>query len=200
MANQYKIKIIFLGCLFGLFLQSCCLTDTCNRALTNINQEELMLIENGDLILRKGTGIVSSMIVDYLNDSTGFSHIGILVKENDSVYVIHSLGREFSDTEGVQQCSLADFTSELNAEEIVIVRRICSDNSDIANMAKEYLNRNIPFDRAFNFNDTTAFSCLELPYRILERLNDHHEGLTNFKIFTNPSLFEVVVDKRRAML
>lgn len=194
MADKYKIKIIFLSSLLSLFFLSCNTRE--NYYSLNISESQLMEVDDGDLILRKGTGIVSSLIIDYLSDSTGFSHIGILIRQNDSLYVIHSIGKEFSDKDGVQLCPVSDFISKSNAKEIIIVRNKKINNEDIVKMAKEYLSRNIPFDRSFDFNDTTAFSCLELPYHIFRRLGYESEELTSFRIFMDPSLYEIIIDRR----
>lgn len=196
MVDKYKIKIVFLSWLFSFMLTSCRLPDKKSELLPVLSSTDLSVIENGDFILRKGQGIVSSLIIDYLNDSTGFSHIGVLIKENDFIYVIHSIGIEFSNKEGVQQCTLGDFVSEAKCGEIIIVRNKKSSNAEIADVAKEYLAKNIPFDRSFDFNDTTAFSCLELPYHILERLGGNYKELVNFRAFTDSSLYEVILDRR----
>lgn len=195
MADQYSKKIILFASF--LFLFSCKndskLTDT--SFLTN---QEVNLLQDGDLIMRRGKGFVSAFIIEQVNDSTNLSHIGIIEKSTDSLWVIHCLGNEFSTIEGVQICTLDSFLEDCYRDGLFVVRSNQLEGRAISTLAREYLLQRIPFDRKFDFSDSTAFSCLELPYRIFNRLHVFHEDMVCFKPFEDSSRFQVIIDKRNA--
>ncbi len=114
--------------------------------------------QDGDIILRKGHGIISGIISASIKDSLPYSHCGIHAKEKQHWKVIHSVARELSNIDGVQLCSLDDFMAESVDSYFMLVRcRIDNVGFLIASPAKDYLKRKIPFDYQFNMADSSAF-------------------------------------------
>lgn len=58
---------------------------------------DVSLLHDGDIILRKGSGMISDFIAASMKDLLPYSHCGILVKENNEWKVIHSLARELPE-------------------------------------------------------------------------------------------------------
>ncbi|MGL5921247.1 MAG: YiiX/YebB-like N1pC/P60 family cysteine hydrolase [Bacteroidales bacterium] len=193
MVDRHTIQIIVLVSI--LFFNSCYKESdiSCDSILNN---QDKMQFQNGDLILRRGKGFVSQFIVDQLNDSTNLSHIGVLVKENDSLMIIHCIGNEFSNIEGIQICSLDEFLTDCYSDGILVVRSNICKGSQVSTLAKEYLHMSLPFDRKFDFSDASAFSCLELPYNIFKRLNVAYLDMVSFKPFQDSLRFDIILDKR----
>ncbi len=144
-----------------------------------LSPEEFSKIDDGDIIMRQGYGIVSSIILKTLNEEIPVSHIGIISRGGTGdYYVIHSVSRAISDFDGIQIDKLDEFINKSRPGSIIITRYNSAKSDDnypgkqISDRARYYLDKNIPFDHSFNFEDTTSFFCSELVWRILIDLFD----------------------------
>lgn len=185
--TQIVIVLIYLG--ISLLVTACVHNSSTDK--------DIYHYRDGDIILRKGRGFISDIIAASIKDSLPYSHCGILVKEKQQWKVIHSVARELSNADGVQQCSLYDFIAESDDSCFMIVRcRIDNAGFLIASAAKDYLKRKIPFDYQFNMADSSAFFCTELPLHILKnRFNITFESKDKyipFSVFTDSVYFNVV--------
>lgn len=129
---------------------------------------EKALFRPGDIILRKGEGVLSQFICKQLRDTLGVSHCGILVKQDTVWQVIHSLSDDVSEVDGVQCCTLDQFTSESIRGSIYVVRFRRDSTQLMAERALYYLQHPKPFDRLFSLHDTCSFFCSQLPLHILK--------------------------------
>ena len=166
-----------------LLLYACDKSVTTNQDYykkgSKLSSEELSLIQSGDIILRQGYGAVSSMIIKTLNEDIPVSHIGVISQdEKGDFFVIHSVSRAISDHDGIQIDEFERFLKHSRPNSVIITRYKGSnpDNENtgylISKRAQYYLDKKIPFDHTFNLEDSTAFFCSELVYRILTDLFD----------------------------
>lgn len=144
-----------------------------NEAVTRLSKEEMAKIQDGDFILRRGFGFFSNYISKELNDSLiDVTHAGIITKRNDSLFVIHSLSSDVTDVDGLQIQSLKDFLRYSHPHKIVITR-LRNANSETGNkitaLAKNYLDKKIPFDHKGNYDDDSELFCTEMIWKILEK-------------------------------
>lgn len=152
--TQIAIVLIYLG--ISLLVTAC--VHNCSM------YKDIYHYQDGDIILRKGRGVISGIIASSIKDSLPYSHCGIVVKEKQQWKVIHSVARELSNVDGVQQCSLDDFIAESDDSCFMVVRcRIDNAGLLIASAAKDYLKRKIPFDYQFNMADSSAFFAQNFP-------------------------------------
>lgn len=201
MAGSLKRKIVCavvagLTLLCIVWYGACCMSGDTGCPAHGLSLEEQKLLREGDLIFRRGDGILSRFIVRQLNDTISLSHCGILVREQGQWQVIHSLSSDVSETDGVQQCSLDDFTDESIEGSLYVLRCRLDSAGLMAAYARYYLRKQKPFDRQFDLSDTTSFFCSELPYRILK---DHlhrslqlESGELKFSAFFDSVLFHQV--------
>jgi uncharacterized protein YycO len=166
--------------------------------------EEIRLMRHGDIIMRRGYGMVSRMIAAQLEGKYNVSHCGVVIERNHRFYVIHTVSSSVSEIDGVQINTLADFVKQSKPGS-VIVNRLQSPQAanSLAESVIGFLREEVPFDHHFNIEDSTAFYCSELIWRGLkERANiDLFEGLYetdhgwySFDVFFNPELFETVIN------
>lgn len=197
-----QITLILIASICFVLLFSSC----AEKGRVNKSNEYLLLAEklqDGDIILRKGKGIVSNLISKTLKDTVGFSHCGIVICYGDSIGIIHTLSPKISDYDGVQTCSLNTFVDESSNNSIIVVR-FCGGSSEIISAkAKYYLERHIPFDEQYDICDTSSFFCSELPIHIIKEylgvpICDYSsDEIPKFSIFLNPEYFSIVHDSRR---
>lgn len=214
-----KYVYIFLLIIILFFIR-----DTRQTPVHGVNSydflsgEERMLLKNGDIILRKGFGMMSSMIAAGLNENYKVSHCGVLCKDTSCQSgwrVIHTVSASLSNFDGMQSVDLDTFLRN-SAPGSVIVSRfrmkawegLPSDSitifrNRIAHKAGIYLERKIPFDHGFEIDDSTGFYCSELIWHILQsefNVNifqkasvERYEHL-NFSYFWDTKNFRIIIN------
>ena len=198
--------LIVIVALLYVFIISDKLEKAYNNANYYLSENEKKLLQDGDIILRRGYGFVSARIIDMLKDTLVVSHCGIIVKINTCWSVIHSIPGHFSPfskDDGVIITSLSGFMEEAHPNSVIITRLKRDNLNQIAQKALSYANRKVAFDYDFNYNDTTSLYCSELILRILEdkfALTPETLGVKEipppFSIFTNPDFFETIIKHR----
>lgn len=146
-------------CLFVMLL-------ACRERATEQPVPEIPLAEfrEGDLVFRRGTGAASLAVL--MLDPGRYSHVGIVVRQGDSLVVAHAVPYESND--GIDRAkteSVADFFRPEHAREGVLVR--CADSTvarQAAAKALELADRGVLFDFQYNCKDTTQFYCTEFVY------------------------------------
>ena len=168
-----------------------------------LSKEEIALLQDGDIILRHGYGFVSDAITTTLKEDV--SHCAILVKDDNSFKVIHSVSQSLSDYDGVQTQGLKRFINDSKLNSVIVLRYKFKENDDrtlISQRARHYLDMQVSFDNSFDINDSTEFFCSELLWKVfLDAYNidifedkygkDNREFL-KFDVFQNPKYFELV--------
>ena len=146
------------------------------QSKSNIKLPQVILdsILSGDIILRRGDGPLSFHLSNTTKEA--FTHCGIIVKENNNLKVIHSLGGQVSQQEidGVQITTLKHFVDYASDSLLYICRPIFVDsaNSKVANEAYKYLALKIPFDHRFSMLSRDKFYCSELLYYVFKNINN----------------------------
>ncbi len=140
-------------------------------ALSSFNDLDFSAIQSGDIILKRGKGSLSNMIVKKLAEKVPLSHCGILIRDKDSLYVIHSVAKELTGIDGVQRVDFDTFLKDCVKGCLYVVRyRGDRDKQEqVAEMARNYLSRQVPFDYEINYQDSAKVNCSELVYQALLR-------------------------------
>lgn len=178
-----------------------------------LTEEELNIINDGDIILRQGQGFVSNLIMKTLEEDPPLSHVGIITKSQDGeLNVIHSVSSTLSDFDGIQIQSLNRFVKESVPKSVIIVRYHGNDyqhmdNRLVSKQAHLFLDQRIPFDHSFDFTDTTKFFCSELIWRVFKQVYDeeifppseNELNVENLKFyhFLNPEKFHVIINHQQ---
>jgi uncharacterized protein YycO len=137
----------------------------------HLTQEELNKINSGDIILRKGYGLVSATISETYNTNLDVSHCAFIIKKNNEFSVIQSVSQSLSDFDGVQSQDLKTFVKDSRKGSVIIVRykpHPLDDVSKITKRANYYLEKKVPFDHDFDPNDSTKIYCSELLWRVFK--------------------------------
>jgi hypothetical protein len=182
-----------------------------NKTIYRLSPDEIAKLRNGDIIMRKGEGFVSGIINDLFNTGYNLSHCGIVLTENDSVKIIHTVSSELSKIDGVQTESLNKFVRESVLNTIVVVRYKASEETgnQIASACKVYLTpeRHKAFDHRFDLADTTKFYCTELIHyayldvfnqdMFTERLQSDHPNFLGLDAFLDTTRFEIILNHQQ---
>jgi uncharacterized protein YycO len=134
----------------------------------SLSQNEINKLKDGDIILRRGFGMVSDLIVTTMNEEYDISHCAIIVKDNNHFKVIHTVSQSLSEFDGVQSQTLSRFISDSKENSIIVVRLKGISDSSISQRAKYFLSKKIPFDHDFDINDSSKLYCTELIWKVIK--------------------------------
>ena len=114
MASSYGIKKIAFILFFGFSL-ALLISDSKSLSSNNQHDESIKynFLENGDLVCRLGKGYFSNIFKEYASKDKVYSHIGIIINEKNTLYVIHSEASELTGIGGIKIEKLDDFLNEI---------------------------------------------------------------------------------------
>ncbi len=177
------------------------------KAITYIlSDAEKALINDGDIILRYGHGLVSDYIVNSFNEEFNISHCGIINKTvNGKLEVIHSESSSFLVEDGIQRQDFDSFTDSGHENSVIIVRFNKCEQSELKEITKRtqyYLDQNIPFAYTCHPEDTTKMFCSEIIWHVfldvystdIFVINGKERDFNQFKNFWNPSQFNIILN------
>jgi len=208
MKKKFIVIIAFLiSVALFLFIYSFYSEKEHSNSQYSFSQEEINLIQDGDIILRHGFGLVSDIIVKSLKEKYDVSHCGIICKNNDGkINVIHSVSQTLSDVDGIQLHEIDRFVKDSRENSIIVVRYkppINKSQACISDKAKYYLAKTIPFDNSFDIEDSSEFYCSELLWKIIlieydkdifkYELAEKNEHL-KLKVFWDTTYFNVIIN------
>src|SRR5580704_10605896 len=95
-SKKIRLFAIMVPCAIALcFLFSNYFRSSNNKTITvhaALTEADKCLLQNGDVILRRGEGLVSDEISYVLKDQPyDETHSGIILRRGDSIYVVHSI-------------------------------------------------------------------------------------------------------------
>ncbi|MBK8927777.1 MAG: hypothetical protein IPM74_18210 [Crocinitomicaceae bacterium] len=134
-----------------------------SAAVVQLSDSIKTTLQPGDIIMRKGAGTLSYELMKVSGEE--YSHCGIIVRFDNELRVIQSIGKsDDNPVDGVQISSLDKFVKYTADSTLFICRQIVdtSKNDAIAERAFYYLNLHIPFDNRFDLTSAKEFYCSEL--------------------------------------
>jgi len=169
-----------------------------------LTQEEENVLQEGDIILRHGFGLISDAIVQYTKAPYPISHCGIVVKDSsDNWAVIHTVSNTLVEIDGMQKDNLKQFVRESKPNSIIVTRYRFQNEQQRQRVVEQtyyYLEKQIPFDNQFNSADSSQFFCTELIWNVfyhaigidLYQPSPQYNGM-NFMPFLDEKNFTVVL-------
>ena len=134
------------------------------------------LCTDGDLVFRRGLSF-SSQVVLQSDRKSGYSHVGILVKDSLGEWqVIHAVPGEADEVDGkelMKKEPLSLFWQSDRASAGAIVRFPLSDSlrGHIAEKSQELFQRKLLFDHRYNHHDSSQMYCTELICFVYQSVN-----------------------------
>ena len=157
-----------------------------------INRSDEELVDNFDLILTKGQS-VESKLVNLLNLSTreDYTHIGLVYKENNKVYILHST------PDGIKENCIRydDFQTFIDLSTVCSYKILRHKNmtNGVQRLLKtelyKYKNSKIPFDFEFDNQEHNCIYCSELIYLMFVKVGLFNSQSFNLKNPISPNYF-----------
>lgn len=130
--------------------------------LLRVPASTLRSIESGDLVFRTGRDMVSRIVLSQ-GDQARFSHVGIIVRRPEGIFVAHSIPKEENDAGGVVLEPISKFFSSENAVDGAFYR-VSGVSRKARKAAADYALTQLgkPFDDEFSIADNERIYCSEL--------------------------------------
>ena len=128
---------------------------------------ELLWIQNGDLILRRGRSI-ESYAVFLADKNRDYSHIGIVVCEHDTPYVVHAVpGESTKGPELVKKELIKEFLRPDKVSHFAVYRSRYSveELKKVSAKALDFYRNKIEFDNDYDLSSCNRLYCSELVLR-----------------------------------
>jgi len=129
-------------------------------------------LQNGDLIFRRGTSIESHIVL-LTDQNSEYSHIGMIYKIKDKLFVIHTVPKENDADPGyIKLESVDEFLSNGKAARVAIYRLIqnSSENINIASKyAYECYLKKYCFDNSYDLVTDAQLYCTELIWKAYKK-------------------------------
>ncbi len=160
---MHRIPVLAAGIL--------CFFCACKKEQKELLPEEypqiLKNVQHGDLICRHGTGFWSERILKQNPCDKRFSHIGAVIQENQTFYVIHAdTDNAYTGSGKVRKETLVKFLMQAKRTGIFRFREP-PDPEVFARTAHIYVGRD--FDWKFNLAEESSVYCTELIQCILKQ-------------------------------
>ncbi len=129
----------------------------------------LLLLRDGDLVVRTGADAISVMLRQMnLRDKT-YSHCGIVMIEDGYPFVYHSIGGEDNPDERLRRDSAAFFFSPIYNERMGIARLDLTSTQieELHVVVRRYYAARIPFDMDFDMATDDKLYCAEFVYKAI---------------------------------
>jgi len=209
-----KITIKIGLVLILVFLAYKFLKDDSNKPyessfLYKLSLAEKSKLQDGDIILRRGYGLVSTMILKMMDEDYDVTHLGMVVTENDTLKIAHALSSSVSNQDGLRLQAIDSFVHNSHDNTILVTRLKNIDSVKQKNIVKQiayYKKKNLPFDHSFNYKDSTEHYCSELIWRIYEHnlnilkvsdtLTDEQKYNT-LKTFYDTNYFDIIINHQQ---
>jgi hypothetical protein len=129
------------------------------------------LIKSGDIILRNGTDEVSRTARSFNRIDTSFSHCGIVLLENDSLFVYHALGGSYNPSQKLRRDPIDNFCLPPEADRFAIYRYDLQQQQtdSLSSIVRGYYAAGLRFDLYFNFLTDDRMYCSEFVFKCLNR-------------------------------
>lgn len=198
--NKVKVIIAVLSILSVFYFPS--------RKVKVLEEEvDKKKLSNYDLILSKGQS-VHSRFINLLNcSSSSYTHIGIINKEDDQVYVLHSTP-DGTKENGIRYDKLQSFFDLSSVSDYTVLRSQYITDSTREKLRIEfdkYRKSQVPFDFDFNNLESNKIYCSELVWLIYTQAEACDKNQFNFKkpiypkFFLNLNEFSIVACKKNGL-
>jgi len=130
------------------------------------------LPQTGDLVFRRGRGWLSDVISSFSKHKPEYSHVGLIHREGETVYVYHILGGENSGPNDVRKDLLSDFVSRKTCSSYGLYRYPMREQSirKLDSLSGVLFQTGKKFDTQFDLSDDSKYYCTEMIYRLLSEV------------------------------
>ena len=139
------------------------------KAIRNIHNLA-PIIRNGDIITRTGNDFTSESLRSILRRDKTYSHCGIAMIENDTLFIYHAMGGEFNPDQKLLRQTFYQFAEPYSNRGIGIYRFDITENQieGILNTVHDHYYKPLMFDMDFDLSTDEKMYCAEFVVKSLQ--------------------------------
>ncbi|KIM04342.1 MAG: hypothetical protein KU29_10660 [Sulfurovum sp. FS06-10] len=127
------------------------------------------LLENGDIIFRRGYGVDSTISMNFSQGEKRYSHAGMIYKTDKGIFIIHAEEDKEHGHNGVYIESIEEFLEGISIWAVYRFDLSKKLHQNMVNYALKLSKKNIIFDMDFNLLDDDKMYCSEFIYKVVNR-------------------------------
>lgn len=166
------------------------------RETIRLTSDELEELKTGDIIFRKGYGFISDWVSKNLEHGPyDLTHVGIVVKKPEGLFVAHALSSKKNHVDGVILEPLNRFLKSSKPANLLIVRWMDYKpemDAVILDAIEKYIKDKVPFDHKGDYSSSDALYCNEMVVKLwmnnLGLINPPNNDETQKELFHNLSV------------
>ncbi len=178
--------------------------DSNKKAKAIVYNQAKSILQNGDIVLRTGNDVISSLFAQLNKSDKTYSHCGIALNENNTWYVYHSIGGEDNPDEKLRKDLFEKFVSYEHNIGFGICRYPISknDQKNIETTLIDFHAKEVPFDMKFDLQSDNRLYCAEMIYKVFNKALDtsHFFQTTIHKGFEYVSTDNLFVNNKAEIL
>ncbi|MGH1337099.1 MAG: YiiX/YebB-like N1pC/P60 family cysteine hydrolase [Aureispira sp.] len=167
----------------------------------SLSLDEIAQLQVGDVLLRRGYGLISDYIVAALEEPCALTHAGLIVQQGHQLGVLHTASS--SEHDGTLVESLTAYVQQSQAHSLVAFRPQCTpaQRQKLLALAQVYEQQALPFDYQFDDQNSEALYCLELLRDLfLEAFKQDYLPFHHYRGELSLLGFQSFFDKRKFIL
>lgn len=128
-------------------------------------------LKTGDLVFRKGKGLISTMFGMTSAAPEQFSHVGMVAVEKEGIFVYHMIGNTVPAKGGCKRETLESFCNPNQNSRISFYRLTILEKCQhsIKEQLQAVYASGIQFDEKFELSDRGPLYCSELIYNLVKK-------------------------------
>ena len=191
MNEKYRLSLILTIFIIGIvwvFHNAFFQKITENRALKQVYEKVAsckfpsIQLKDGDIILRRGYGVDSTISTNFSQGEKRYSHVGLIRQTDKGIFVIHVVEDKETSLNGLYIESLDDFLDKVSIWAIYRYDFSQKSTKKMMNYIDELKEKNITVDIEFNLDDDGKMYCSEFIYKVINRTTEK-ELINAGKIF-----------------
>ena len=164
-----NIKTVFCFLFIGFFFLACNQHQQARSKIDtpqsdSLEDHQITFFQPGDIICRRGFGMISDLIASFASKNGEISHCGVLIRKQQEWVVVHSTSQAFAKKDGLQCTHLYEFVINSRKESIRVYRLKTEDETvrKFVAATDSISELHIPFDADFDLGRSSELYCTEL--------------------------------------
>lgn len=202
-AGGFLLLLFFLlPCLLPCLIPPKPSPDTPNPSMHPVPEFFANSLQHGDLLFREGRTLASEIARKASTKDQRFSHVGIIIKEENHFFVIHAIHDEGKSFHGVVQEDLGAFLEDGKKFGAFRMKLEESDLMEITQKARFLAERKTPYDHDYDLSESERLYCTEFIFYLFTGSTlESAVGTTEFlgkevvaidNLYENKAFFEAI--------
>jgi len=181
MSKKYRLLLILTVFIIGIvwvfynaFFQKIRKNSNFKQVYEKVasNKFPSIQLKDGDIILRRGYGVDSTISTNFSQGEKRYSHVGLIDQTDKGVFVIHVVEDKEKSINGLYIESLGNFLDKVSIWAIYRYDFSETSSKKMMNYIEDLKKKNITFDMEFNLDDDEKMYCSEFIYKVINRTTE----------------------------